>query len=102
LIFLLERFSLSFLMHRFYLPPAEFIKDVATLSPEESHHAVSVLRLETGQKLTVFDGRGSEATAVIEAADKGATQVRVGHRTRSPELPCEITLAQAIPKGKNM
>jgi 16S rRNA (uracil1498-N3)-methyltransferase len=61
-----------------------------------------VLRLETGQKITVFDGRGSEATAVIEAADKGGMQVRVGHRTRSPELPCAITLAQAIPKGKNM
>jgi 16S rRNA (uracil1498-N3)-methyltransferase len=89
-------------MHRFYLPPVDFIKDHPTLSPEESHHAVSVLRLETGQKITVFDGLGSEAGALIEEADKHATRLRIGNRSTSPQLPCSVTLAQAVPKGKNM
>lgn len=89
-------------MHRFHLAHADFIKDSAILSAEESHHAISVLRLEKGQKVTIFDGLGSEASATIEQADKHATVVRIGQRNVSAPLPCSITLAQAIPKGKNM
>jgi len=89
-------------MHRFYLPPAEFVKDLATLPAGESHHAISVLRLDAGQKVTLFDGEGHEATGIIESAHKDTATVRPGPRTSSPALPCAITLAQAIPKGKNM
>jgi 16S rRNA (uracil1498-N3)-methyltransferase len=89
-------------MNRFYLPPAEFVKDNPALSAEESHHAISVLRLDEGQKITVFDGLGSEAAASIQAADRHATTLRIGQRNSTPPLPCSITLAQAIPKGKNM
>ena len=89
-------------MHRFYLPPPAFSEDQPLLSPEESHHAAIVLRLEVGQKITVFDGTGFEAPATLLEISRGAVRVAVGQRQKSPALPCAITLAQAVPKGKNM
>jgi 16S rRNA U1498 N3-methylase RsmE len=43
--------------HRFYNPELSSGK----LTPEESHHAVDVLRLRTGDSAAVFDGKGTEA-----------------------------------------
>lgn len=55
-----------------------------------------------GGKLTVFDGQGREALGVLEDAGKNTASVRLLQESSSPPLRCEITLAQAIPKGKNM
>ena len=87
-------------MHRFHLPAENW--ESSTLPPDESHHCVNVLRLETDERVTVFDGSGREAAAVIlEANPKGVT-MGVSAATKTPRPPCSITLAQAIPKGKNM
>lgn len=98
-------------MNRFYLPPEEW-PDVApnespneraaTLRGGEAHHARDVLRLETGDALTIFDGVGREARAVVHALAPGAVELRLGEITRAAPRTCRITLAQAIPKGKNM
>jgi 16S rRNA (uracil1498-N3)-methyltransferase len=89
-------------MHRFFLPPADFVQDRPTLSSAESHHATQVLRLGAGDKIAVFDGDGHEGTAVIEEADARAVVLSLRARQTTPPLACEITLVQAIPKGKNM
>jgi 16S rRNA (uracil1498-N3)-methyltransferase len=85
-------------VHRFYLPPNESL----ALTGAEAHHARNVLRLEAGARVVVFDGRGRETTAEIMAMDSTAIQLRALHKTSSPPLRCRITLAQAVPKGKNM
>ncbi len=87
-------------MHRFYLAPDAW--PAATLTGSEAHHARSVLRLQAGERVVLFDGAGREATAEIAALDSGAVQLRVLHEALTPPLPARITLAQAIPKGKNM
>lgn len=87
-------------MHRFYLP-AE-IWETATLSSDESRHCVDVLRLGAGDRITVFDGAGREARATIVKPDKKAVALKLGVATKSSAPPCAITLAQAVPKGKNM
>jgi len=89
-------------MHRFYLPQPEFLQDSPLLGKEEARHATQVLRLEAGDKLTVFDGLGSESSAVVLSAERGEVRLQMGPRQRTEPLPCSITLAQAIPKGKNM
>lgn len=58
--------------------------------------------MEPGDRAVLFDGQGREATAEIVAPDSGAVQLRVLQETVSPPLRARITLAQAIPKGKNM
>ncbi len=87
-------------MHRFHLPAETW--ETATLSPEESHHCVNVLRLETNERVTVFDGAGREAPAKIVAANAKAVSLKLSHASKTPPPPCSITLAQAVPKGRNM
>jgi 16S rRNA (uracil1498-N3)-methyltransferase len=87
-------------MHRFHLPAENW--ESSTLPPDESHHCVNVLRLEADERVTVFDGSGREAAAVILEANPKAVVLKVSAAAKSPRPPCSITLAQAVPKGKNM
>jgi|ERR1017187_540921 16S rRNA (uracil1498-N3)-methyltransferase len=81
-------------MHRFYLPNLQ----EPTLSPEETHHALHVLRLKVGDTLNVFDGRGHEAQCSIAEITKDSVRLTILQHSSTPSLPCRITLAQAIPK----
>lgn len=90
-------------MHRFYIPPAAWNPDDLRLGESESHHALNVLRLKPGERVVVFNGNGVEATAEVRAdSDKHAVRLLVRQQIKTPPLPCRITLAQAVPKGKNM
>ena len=89
-------------MHRFYLSPADWNSPAPTLDADESHHALDVMRFGPGDRITVFDGEGSEAAAEIQTVVGKRAQLTVKPRVQAPPLPCAITLAQAIPKGKNM
>jgi 16S rRNA (uracil1498-N3)-methyltransferase len=89
-------------MHRFYLAPEDWNADALTLTGPEAHHGRNVLRLEAGDKIVVFDGRGRELTAEIASLDSSEIRLRKLHEARTPPLRCQITLGQAIPKGKNM
>jgi len=87
-------------MHRFYLPPAECKDDSLLLSGREAHHALQVLRLRQGERVMVLDGAGQEL--LCEAQPPGPDRVRltVVQRSLVPPLPYQITLLQAVPKGK--
>jgi 16S rRNA (uracil1498-N3)-methyltransferase len=89
-------------MHRFYLAPADWNADALRLSGSEAHHARSVLRLQAGDKVVVFNGLGREVTAEITSIENRELGLRKLHETTTPPLRCRITLGQAIPKGKNM
>lgn len=87
-------------MHRFHLPAEHW--ESAILPPGESHHCTNVLRLGANERITVFDGAGREASAVILEPNAKAVSVRLSGVTRTPAPPCALTLGQAVPKGKNM
>ena len=89
-------------MHRFYVMPENWNADPPVLRESELHHARDVLRLEPGERVVVFNGRGHEIMAEITKVTRKEIQMRKLHETRVPPLRCEIMLAQAIPKGKNM
>lgn len=89
-------------MHRFFLPPPEWNSPSPTLDAGESHHALDVLRLAEGERVVVFDGEGGEATAQIASIQGKRAHLKVMPRSKTQALPCAITLAQAVPKGKNM
>ncbi len=77
---------------------AELEKGIAVLSPEESHHLARVLRVQAGQEITLFDGRGGVAEGTIEAVSKTAVEVRIAQRWKVPKPAVEIDLIQAVPK----
>ncbi|HET7228061.1 MAG TPA: 16S rRNA (uracil(1498)-N(3))-methyltransferase [Chthoniobacterales bacterium] len=89
-------------MHRFYIAPEYWNPNLVVLRESQVHHARHVLRLEPGERVVVFNGRGHEITAEITKVTRKEIQMRKLHEARVPPLRCEITLAQAIPKGKNM
>ena len=68
-----------------------------------ANHITRVLRLRSGDALTVFDGSGAEFGARIEEFRKDAVIVCVDeHRTVDRESPLSLTLAQGISRGERM
>src|SRR5690242_9642645 len=89
-------------MHRFYLAPESWDSRAPRLQGSEANHARKVLRLEAGDKLVLFNGKGRELTAEIVTVAEDEIQLRKLHESETAPLPCRIVLGQAIPKGKNM
>ena len=88
-------------MQRFHLPSAAWLVDPA-LTGDEARHLSQVLRMRAGDRVTVFDGEGRRASAVIVDVSRDRVPLMLEEiRQASPPMPA-ITLAQAIPKGKNM
>jgi len=72
----------------------------AVLADSEAHHLRDVLRLGIGDRVVLFDGNGSEATAEITAVDRNRIELSVGELRCDPDpAPPELVLATAIPKG---
>src|SRR5205809_2196206 len=89
-------------MHRFYVAPEQWNPDAPTLAGAEAHHARDVLRMNRGEKLVLFNGRGREMTAEVVDLNGDEIRLRKVHEADTPPLRCQIVLGQAIPKGKNM
>lgn len=87
-------------MHRFYLPPDQCRTAVLHLTGREAHHALHVLRVREGEKVTVLDGDGHELFCQVGTASRDTVQLEVVEKKSHSALPCRITLLQAIPKGK--
>jgi 16S rRNA (uracil1498-N3)-methyltransferase len=87
-------------VHRFYAPEIGPAGSAAPLPPAEAQHLIRVLRLSIGESVRVFDGRGREHLATVEALTKSEAIVRLGDATAAaPESPVEITLAMALLKA---
>ncbi len=89
-------------MPRFYIPPHAWNPDKLALDPSETHHALDVLRMKAGDRATVFNGQGAEATVEFATVEKSSVTLRKIAASKSAPLACALTLGQAIPKGKNM
>jgi 16S rRNA (uracil1498-N3)-methyltransferase len=87
-------------MSRFFLPPDAWPSGL--LDGAEARHLSQVLRVKAGESVTVFDGKGRRAAAEVLTVSRDCISLKLGE-TQHPSAPCPaITLAQAIPKGKNM
>jgi 16S rRNA (uracil1498-N3)-methyltransferase len=89
-------------MHRFYVAPENWDPHELALRGTEAHHARNVLRMQTGDKLVLFNGKGRELTAEIAKLADDEIRHRKLHEAETAPLRCRIVLGQAIPKGKNM
>src|SRR5262249_1384351 len=89
-------------MHRFYIAPENWDTRGLALRGSEAHHALHVLRMQAGDKLVLFNGKGRELTAEIANVADHEIGLRKLHESETAPLRCRIVLGQAIPKGKNM
>jgi len=88
-------------MHRFYLPPEQCAGSILTLADREAHHGLHVLRLRIGDRAIVLDGVGHEIMCEVKELKRDAFQLIVTQKSSTPALPYQVTLLQAIPKGKS-
>lgn len=87
-------------MPRFLLPPESW--QTGTLTGDEARHLSQVLRIKPGATITVFDGNGRRADAEVLTVSRDHVSLKLGKPETPPPPLLAITLAQAIPKGKNM
>jgi 16S rRNA (uracil1498-N3)-methyltransferase len=89
-------------MPRFYCPQPLAAGAIVDL-PEAVAHHLHVVRMQPGESLTLFDGRGGQYRAsLLEAGKKRASAQVEEHQPREVELPYAITLAQGLPEGAKM
>ena len=87
-------------MHRFFLPPEKCNGPVLLLSGSEAHHASEVLRARRGERVVVLDGVGREFLCEVSSVTPREVALRVASTHSIPPLPYQITLLQAVSKGK--
>ena len=90
-------------MPRFYLDSA-LRAGTSVLLPEDSaHHAVHVLRVQTGDEITLFNGRGGEFAARIASIQRLKVLVDVlAHKAVERESPLRVVLVQGVSAGERM
>lgn len=73
------------------------------LEGDRARYLGRVLRLRTGDEITVFNGEGPEWTANIDAMTKNTATLRIGDsREAGTESPLKIHLVQGISRGERM
>ena len=88
--------------YRSFFVPDEIEPSSVSLDPDESHHLVAVNRVQRGDTVVAFDGRGNEWICECIDPDKRRALLKVRFHQRVDPLPYRITLAQAVPKGRSM
>jgi 16S rRNA (uracil1498-N3)-methyltransferase len=73
---------------------------MVSLSKEETHHLLHVLRLKIGDEVFVFDGCGNEYRCVIRSASRARAELEViVPLSDAVESPIRLTLAQSLAKS---
>lgn len=89
-------------MQRFYLPPERCQETSLLLTQGEAHHALHVVRVQRGERVTVLDGKGGQLLCEVQTCERDKIRLSVIDRKSQPAPLSQVTLLQAIPKGKIM
>lgn len=86
-------------MHFFYTP--DISSNSYRLSEEESKHCVKVLRLTSGDRVILFDGKGNRYSAVVDRVHPKKCSVIVTDVEKDPEPRYKLTVAIAPTKSND-
>jgi len=90
-------------MPRFFIDKNDISDAHITICGDDAKHISKVLRMKTGDMITLCDGCGSDYEAKIEKSDKDCVIVSIISQKKSESEPdIEITLFQALPKSGKM
>lgn len=87
---------------RFFISPEQVSGQSITISGEDVHHIVKVLRMKTGDELLLCDGKGAEYTVKIAQVNKSDIATEVKARSKREIRYPLITLGQGLPKSDKM
>jgi len=90
-------------MRYFFIDPENISDASALIRGSDAKHIRNVLRLKPGNKIGLFDGKGSEYEAEIVSVSAGSVEVSLIQRVAAiTESPVQIIIAQAMLKDKKM
>lgn len=91
-------------LSRFYVPVENYqLGKTIALNKEQSHYALTVLRLKNDRLIEVFNGKGQQALAKLKATSRRSANIMI-EEVSSPntESPLNTILCQSISKGDRM
>jgi len=90
-------------MHRCLVSPAQISSGSIALNKEQCRHLKTVLRVQPGELLEIFDGQGRTCSATVDRIEKNAMTITpCGEPRLHPRPACAITLFACISKGRRM
>ncbi|WP_240416943.1 16S rRNA (uracil(1498)-N(3))-methyltransferase [Paenibacillus periandrae] len=90
-------------MQRYFIAPEQFTEAAVTISGDDAHHLVRVMRAKEGEQVIVSDGESREALVRIRELDKDqVTADIVELLSMNHEANVEVWIAQSLPKGDKM
>jgi 16S rRNA (uracil1498-N3)-methyltransferase len=89
---------------RLFVPAERLAGARLVLDGDDHQHVARVLRAEAGERLTLFDGAGTEVEAAIVRVGKRDTELALGERRAgtATAAPVAVTLLVAAPRGERM
>jgi 16S rRNA (uracil1498-N3)-methyltransferase len=85
-------------VHRLFIPPEQLAAGPRVrLKPSQSRHLLTVLRLQPGAEVEVFDGQGGRFSAVVAGDD-----LEIGAALPRDARRVDVVLVQAVAKGEKM
>lgn len=90
-------------MRRFFVDPRSISENLAILSPDESRHISTVLRLQAGTAIELFDGTGFVYQGLIlTSSPKRITVEILSQYSENKDASPQLFLFQSLLKGKKM
>ncbi|MCP8616911.1 16S rRNA (uracil(1498)-N(3))-methyltransferase [Salirhabdus salicampi] len=90
-------------MQRYFIPNEGWNGDVVTITKEDAHHIVNVMRMQPEDEIICCHTDGRVARCKIENITSEQVLCSVVEwLNENKELPVQITIAQALPKGDKL
>lgn len=90
-------------MHKFFVPKHSIIDNNAIIDGEDVKHIYKVLRLQTGDKVSINNCQGKEYIGEITSIDKNSVNINLLEENPiNNESPIEVYLYQGMPKSTKM
>jgi 16S rRNA (uracil1498-N3)-methyltransferase len=84
--------------HRFFIPKPLQSHQTYSLQDQEFHHLIHVMRVKTGEKVEIVNGKGELAQGIVQKIEKHQANILVEDVQVERKSTKELILAQAFPK----
>lgn len=90
-------------MHRFFVDDSNISDNRILIEGEDVNHIAKVLRLRSGEEISVSNGRGREFICTLAEINKKQVTCEINEEFQNQtEAPIKITLFQGLPKAQKM
>ncbi|MBJ6363094.1 RsmE family RNA methyltransferase [Paenibacillus sp. GCM10012307] len=90
-------------MQRYFIAPEQFGQHTVTITGDDAHHLLKVMRMKAGDEIVVCDGLGRSVHACLTTLVAGTAEADIiAEIGRGGEPLWKVTVAQSLPKGDKL